>query len=1134
MTTNLLSLRGKRANSLAFSLIAFFFFTVGALAQTITAVSPSTITNRTKVKLTGSGFPGSGLTVKLGATAGTAVAATVSYVSSSEIQIVAGATTADGTLNIYFGSSTTASGTLMKIAPLVTPSTARIDRMITDFGGYKSTTAATTVVGNMTNNRHNLTAFRYNSQMYSTGVADGVLNSHSAEYTYIPGDFRAFPLNEITGNTVSSGSSTFLSMGSLIDNDPDNAVYTSPAIANLKIRDVLVDGIKGLDIGTGVTNIAADVALVFPIINIASSRINDAEPDILVTQIAQPGNATDYDIFSFIDNDGNIVGSPVQVGFNNIGAIGTNRVDLFKLTNTSYATAVPNGVSTTNDVKDIRIIAFKISDFGIANAAQAATITGFKILPSGSSDPAFIAYNANAFTIESPVITTQPVSVGSCSSGSSATFSVVASGMDLRYQWTKNGVAISGATASSYTVSSPVAADAGAYAVTITNLGGSVTSNTVYLSVANSTTWNGNVSNDWNNVANWTCNIIPNNVIHANIPTGRPNYPVLGSSSLGTCNNLTIGTGASVTVQQAGILQIAGNISKLGTFNAVDGTVRLIGTTGAQTLPANTFATNYIKNLTINNTAGVTLSGELSLTGILTSTAGTFTTGNQLTLKSNVNTTAMIAPVTGTIAGQMTVERYIPSKRAFRYITSSVDATGTGTIRSNWQENGSDAPGWGTDITGTGAAANGFDPSGSNSASMFTYLNNNTGTASSWIAGTSTNIPLLAGVPYRILVRGDRTVDQFLNASASSVTTLRAHGNVKTGDVVLTNLTTNPNRYVFVGNPYQAAIDLKAVLDASTGFKKMFYQIWDPTRNVRGAYVTVNIASNTNNVTGSVANTVVQSGQAFFIQTGAATQTLNFKESHKQLETTTTKVFRNASENPAPAQMRFTLYENSALSQSESAADGFVVLFDESYSNDLDEMDAVKITNQDENIGALNSGKVLSFESRNLPTVSDVIPLSHNQYRNTNYTYKVKVDGIDNVNAYLLDKYTNSRTLLENGAETSVAFTVNASDASAATDRFDVVFSTTLGNEESVFSNSLKVYPNPVTENQFFIQLPTQQGESLNVKLVNLLGQEVYSKSLDVSAGVAKIQPETQLQSGVYLVNISNGTSTATKKLIVK
>lgn len=1135
MNTNLLSLRGKRANSLAMSLIAFFFFTVSAFAQTITSVSPSTITHRTKVRLIGSGFPSSGLTVKLGTSPGSAVNATVTYVSSSEVQIVAGATTANGPLNIYFGSSATVSGTLTKLSPLATPSTAKVDRMMTDFGGYKSTTAATTNVVNMTNDRHNLTAFRYNSQIYSTGVDDAALNARSAEYSYIPGDFRALPLNEIVGNTVSNGSSTFIQLGSIVDGDPNAAVVTSPAVAGLKIRDVLVDGIKGLDIGTGVTNVGSDVALTFPITNIVSSKINDAEPDVLVTQIAQPGGADDYDIFSFIDADGNIVGSPVQVSFNNIGAIGTNRVDLFRMQNVSYATSVPNGVNTTNDTKDIRIIAFKISDFGITTAAQASTVTGFKILPSGSSDPAFIAYNAAAFAVPYPVITMQPTSVSQCSGATAATFNVTATGMDLRYQWTKNGVAIPGATNASYTINSPVASDAGAYAVIVTNLGGSLTSHTVYLttSSSNSTTWNGSVSSDWNTPANWSCNLVPSATIHANIPAGLTRYPVLGTVT-GTAFNLNIAEGAIVTVQQTGVLQIAGAINKSGTLVAVDGTIALIGTTGSQSIPADTFATNYIKNLTINNTAGAVLAGELNLTGVLDPKAGAFTTGNQLTLKSNATTTAMIATVTGSISGQMTVERYIPSKRAFRYLTSTVDATGTGTIRNNWQENGSNAPGWGTDITGASPATNGFDESGSNNPSLFTYWNENTGATNSWIAATSTNVALLAGVPYRMLVRGDRTVDQRYNNSPSTVTTLRVYGNAKTGDVTKTNLTTTSGRYVFVGNPYQAPINLQTTLAASTGFNTNFYNIWDPTINTRGAYVVHNFATGLNSNGSSAANRYIQPGQAFFIQTNATTQSLNFKEDQKYLSTTTAHVFRTTSPEPASAQIRFTLYENGAMNESGTSADGFVVLFGNDYSNEVDEMDAVKIGNQDENTGILNSGKTLSFESRSLPTASDVIPLANNQYRNTNYTYKVKVEGLDNVWAYLLDKFTNSRTLLENGTETSVAFTVNASDASADANRFDIVFDTTLGTGESAFSNALKVYPNPVTANQFFIELPTQQGESLNVKLVNLLGQEVYSKSLDISENVVRIQPETQLQSGVYLVKISNGSQEATKKLIVK
>lgn len=1135
MKTNLLSLRGRHKKSIGFSLIVFLFFTLSALAQTITTVSPSTITNRTRVKLTGSGFPSSGLTVKLGTTPANAVTASVAYVSSSEIHIVAGASTQAGALNIYFGSSATVSGTLTKLSPLATPSTAKVDRMMTDFGGYKSTTAATSNVANMTNDRHNLTAFRYNSQIYSTGVDDVALNARSAEYSYIPGDFRALPLNEIVGNTVSSGSSTFIQLGSIVDGDPNAAVVTSPAVAGLKIRDVLVDGIKGLDIGTGVTNVGSDVALTFPITNIVASKINDAEPDVLVTQIAQPGGADDYDIFSFIDANGNIVGSPVQVSFNNIGAIGTNRVDLFRMQNVSYATSVPNGVNTFNDVKDIRIIAFKISDFGITNASQAAAITGFKILPSGSSDPAFIAYNANAFAVPYPVIAMQPTSVSQCSGATAATFSVTATGMDLRYQWTKNGVAIPGATATSYTISSPVAADAGAYAVTITNLGGSVTSHTVYLttSTSNSTTWNGSVSTDWNTQANWSCNLVPSTTIHANIPAGLTRYPVLESVT-GTSYNLNIAEGAIVTVQQTGVLQIAGAINKSGTLVAVDGTIALIGTTGAQAIPVNTFATNYIKNLTVNNTAGAVLAGELNLTGILTPSAGTFTTGNQLTLKSNATTTAMIAPVTGSISGQMTVERYIPSKRAFRYLTSTVDATGTGTIRRNWQENGNDAAGWGTDITGAGAGANGFDESGSNNPSLFTYLNNNTGTSNSWIAATSTNVPLVAGVPYRMMVRGDRTINQHLNASPSTVTTLRVYGNAKTGDATYSNLTTTVGRYVFVGNPYQAPVDLRTTLAASTGLNTSFYNIWDPTINTRGAYVTVNVIANVNTVSGSVANRFVQPGQAFFVLTNQATQSLNFKEDQKQLSTTTTHVFRTSSSEPTTAQMRFTLYENGAMNESGTSADGFLVLFGNDYSNEVDEMDAVKIGNQDENTGVVNSGKTLSFESRNFPTASDVIPLTNSQYRNTNYTYKVAVEGLENVTAYLHDKFTNTRTELTNGAETRIAFSVNTTDASIAPDRFEVVFEATLGNEESAFSKAVKVYPNPVTDNQFFMELPSQLAGEVNVKVVNLLGQEVYATSLEASEGAVKLKPKTQLQSGIYLVNISNGANTATKKLIVK
>jgi len=69
--------------------------------------------------------------------------------------------------------------------------------------------------------------------------------------------------------------------------------------------------------------------------------------------------------------------------------------------------------------------------------------------------------------------------------GATATFSVVASGTaPLAYQWKKGGVAISGATAASYTTPPVVLADTGSsFTVTVSNAGGSVTSNAATLTV---------------------------------------------------------------------------------------------------------------------------------------------------------------------------------------------------------------------------------------------------------------------------------------------------------------------------------------------------------------------------------------------------------------------------------------------------------------------------------------------------------------------------------------------------------------------------------------------------------------------------------------------------------------------------
>ncbi|MFM7428350.1 MAG: immunoglobulin domain-containing protein, partial [Flammeovirgaceae bacterium] len=80
-------------------------------------------------------------------------------------------------------------------------------------------------------------------------------------------------------------------------------------------------------------------------------------------------------------------------------------------------------------------------------------------------------------------IVQQPTSL-SVSVGQSATFSVTASGTaPLAYQWQKNGVNITNATLSTYTISSAQLSDGGNFQVVVSNSVSSITSKTVTLTV---------------------------------------------------------------------------------------------------------------------------------------------------------------------------------------------------------------------------------------------------------------------------------------------------------------------------------------------------------------------------------------------------------------------------------------------------------------------------------------------------------------------------------------------------------------------------------------------------------------------------------------------------------------------------
>jgi hypothetical protein len=102
-----------------------------------------------------------------------------------------------------------------------------------------------------------------------------------------------------------------------------------------------------------------------------------------------------------------------------------------------------------------------------------------------SNSAGTVTSQASVITVgnAAPTITTQPASQ-SVNVGANVTFSVAANGSTpLAYQWAKGGVAISGATSASYSLSNVQLGDAGNYTVTITNAYGTLTSNAATLTV---------------------------------------------------------------------------------------------------------------------------------------------------------------------------------------------------------------------------------------------------------------------------------------------------------------------------------------------------------------------------------------------------------------------------------------------------------------------------------------------------------------------------------------------------------------------------------------------------------------------------------------------------------------------------
>lgn len=597
-------------------------------------------------------------------------------------------------------------------------------------------------------------------------------------------------------------------------------------------------------------------------------------------------------------------------------------------------------------------------------------------------------------------------------------------------------------------ISNITTAEAGTYSLTATQSNGCARTGTVVVAVQTPGTWTGTVSTAWSVPGNWGCSILPASGADVVIPN-TTNKPALDGNI--TVGNLDLQTGASITVG-ANTFSINGAVSGTGVLRGSAASNLSIGGTGAggtlyfdQTTDG---TTNAFNNITMNKTSGGTLAlgNKLVLLDTYTPTAGVLSTGDFLTIRSTAAKTARIAQGSATgnyITGSATVERYISNNggnRAWRML--SIPTQGAQTIKEAWMENqpalNNGIAGYGTIITSTTGTAGGYDfLTPQNSLLEF---NQSTG---AYTTPATTAVPIATTSGYFIYIRGSRAIGPSASTTAADATTLRTFGTLYQGNQPARTLARE--QFAMIGNVYASAIDFTGLdFSGALGATINKFYTWDPkvqSGTQLGIYQTFSPITGFEPVPGGgsypagVPNTRIESGQAFFVYAAGnpgTTAKIALRESAK-VGGTQLNVFR-----PTTPAMKF----KTSLFNGSSLIDGNVVVMDPAYSNDVDADDAYKLANNGENLAIQKGTQKLVVEGKQLITDNDTIYF--NMWNVRQQAYRFEFEGIrmnaTGLTAFLVDNYLNSLTPIDLNVPTSVNFTVDANAASAASNRFKVVF----------------------------------------------------------------------------------------------
>jgi hypothetical protein len=631
---------------------------------------------------------------------------------------------------------------------------------------------------------------------------------------------------------------------------------------------------------------------------------------------------------------------------------------------------------------------------------------------------------------------------------------------------------------------------AGTYIVSYT-IGCSLSSPTTSVTIAHKGTWTGTVNINWNVAGNWECGSIPDSATNVIIPGSLANYPVISSNAINAVNNLTIASGASLTVSGA-TLKIGDTILNNGTFTVTNGTIEMNGSS-AQIIPSSVFAGNTIKNLTLNNNAGVTLNGILNLTGILLASLGDFNTGGYLTLISTAAQTALIdGSGTGEVLANVTIQRYLASGFGYKYFSSPFQA----------------------------ATVNEFADDVDLDTFPAVYRYNENLPSSGWVRYTTLNDLLTPLQGYAVntgALSASKTVDLagVVNNHLISSATLYNHDQLYT------------RGFNLIGNPYPSPVDW----NISGGWSRtnidagVYYFNAGTSNQYEGTY-----SSYINGVSSDgIAGPVIAAMQGFLVHVSngtfpvAATLTIN---NNARINNLVPNFYKEASPLTSPL-----LRLNVGFKDESTTTDAAVVYFDDTATRAFEQgTDALKLMNTDLTIPNLyllssDAQKLSVYACPALEDSTDIISLG----LKTNQTGWITFNATDidrfpyGRHIYLYDAKTGIRQDLKKNPQYRIYL-----NAGIYENRFSLVFR--LKDVQSPPVASSGIFNAYSLDGKLYARISGVSLEECNIIIVNMQGQIVMRKLL---IGNGYYELGSQLGGGAYIVSFHMPSSVFSQKVFI-